>query len=79
LDLDQCGIVYIAVRVFAIAADQQRVERGAAVGGRYSDLQSTHALDDRLERISRPFPSIFELEFQYALIVGAALDAATLP
>jgi hypothetical protein len=26
-----------------------------------------------------PFPSIVELEFQYALIVGTALDAATLP
>jgi hypothetical protein len=50
----------------------------AAIGGRHSDLQSIHALDDRLERISRPFPPIVELESQYALIFTAALDAARL-
>jgi hypothetical protein len=32
LDLDQRSVVHIAVLVFAIAANQERVERGAAMG-----------------------------------------------
>ena len=79
LDLDQRGVVHIAVLVFAIADNQERVERGAAIGGRYMDLQSGHAPDDRLEGISGPFPAVIEFEFQHVLVDVGLQGGGTLP